>query len=183
MSEVLLISGSPAASSKSAALLAQAQAYLTSAGLSADTVSVRDFSAVDLIQARYESTEFEAFRQRINAAQALIVATPVYKASYSGSLKTLLDILPQNSLRGKIILPFATGGTLAHLLALDYALKPVLAVLGASTIHQGVYAVDTQFASDRGGFRLDEELQQRLEQSLQWLVTTVKSILPEPVLQ
>ena len=56
----------------------------------------------------------------------VIVATPIYKAAYSGLLKVFLDLLPAEALRGKTVLPLASGGSVAHLLALDYALKPVL---------------------------------------------------------
>ena len=60
------------------------------------------------------------------AARGLVIATPVYKAAYSGLLKTFLDLLPQFGLREKVILPLVTGGTPAHVLAIDYALRPVL---------------------------------------------------------
>ena len=55
-----------------------------------------------------------------------MVATPVYKAAYSGLLKVLLDLLPQTALKEKTVLPLATGGSPHHMLALDYALRPVL---------------------------------------------------------
>lgn len=62
----------------------------------------------------------------VDLADALVVATPVYKASYSGVLKTFLDVLPQKAFARKAVLPLATGGTIAHLLSIDYALRPVL---------------------------------------------------------
>jgi FMN reductase len=61
----------------------------------------------------------------------VVVATPVYKAAYSGLLKVFLDVLPQTALKGKLVLPLATGGSPHHMLALDYALRPVLQSLGA----------------------------------------------------
>ncbi len=57
----------------------------------------------------------------------MVIGTPVYKAAYSGLLKSLLDLLPQYALAGKTVLPLATGGSTAHVLAIDYALRPVLA--------------------------------------------------------
>jgi FMN reductase len=175
MSDILLISGSPSAPSKSVALLGFAADFLRSRGLSVSSVSVLDFPAEDLIQANYASPAFTVFRAQIEAASALVVATPIYKAAYTGSLKALLDILPQGALRGKTILPLATGGTPAHQLAIDYALKPVLAVLGASDIQQGVYIVDTQFRYHEEGFELDPELQARLDESLERLYQTVEA--------
>lgn len=40
----------------------------------------------------------------------VILATPVYKAAYSGLLKTFLDLLPQGGLRDKVVLPIARNG-------------------------------------------------------------------------
>ncbi|MDQ0896682.1 NAD(P)H-dependent oxidoreductase [Paenibacillus sp. V4I7] len=61
------------------------------------------------------------------------------EASYTGVLKAFLDLLPQKGLECKVVLPLAVGGTISHLLAIDYALKPVLSALGARNILQGVY--------------------------------------------
>ena len=177
MAQILLISGSPTAPSKSAALLDYSSKALVELGLSCATVGVLDFPAEDLIQARYNSAVFESFKAQVAEASGIIIATPIYKASYTGSLKALLDILPQTALRGKTLLPIATGGTMAHLLAIEYAFKPLLAVLGASDIQQGVYIVDNQFHyREEGGFTLDDDLQQRFDDSLKRLATTVKAL-------
>jgi len=177
MSRILLIAGSPVDSSRSSALIEHARRHLDQLGVDSTIVSVRDFPAEDLIQAKYDSPAFDAFKARIAAADAIVIATPIYKAAYTGALKALLDILPQNSLRGKTILPVATGGTIAHLLAIDYALKPVLSVLGASDIQQGVYIVDTQFQKTTEGYVLDAELQQRLDEGLERLAATMNSLV------
>ena len=140
-------------------------------------MGLRDFPAEDLVLARYDSPAFDEFKAQIAAAAGLVVATPIYKASYAGGLKALLDILPPGSLRGKTVLPIATGGTLAHLLAIDYALKPVLSVLGASDIQQGVYVVDSQFQREEGGdYVLEAELQARLDDSVAHLVESVGAL-------
>ena len=107
-------------------------------------ISVRDYPAEDLILGRYDSPAFELTKRLVERARGLIVATPVYQAAYAGALKALLDILPTQAFRNKIVLPIATGGSLAHLLFLDYALKPVLGALGASDILPGVYVTDGQ---------------------------------------
>jgi FMN reductase len=70
------------------------------------------------------------------------VATPVYKASYSGLLKSWLDLMPQFGLTGKAVLPLATGGSAAHALALDYALRPVLTSMDARHVVNGFLVLD-----------------------------------------
>ncbi|MFF7145596.1 NAD(P)H-dependent oxidoreductase [Streptomyces nodosus] len=75
-------------------------------------------------------------------ADGVVIGTPVYKAAYSGLLKSLLDLLPQYALAGRTVLPLATGGTTAHVLAIDYALRPVLASMGPPHITPGWFTLD-----------------------------------------
>ena len=104
--------------------------------------------------------------RQVAAARLVIVATPIYKAAYSGLLKTFLDLLPQDVLRGKTVLPLATGGSAAHLLALDYALRPVLAALRARHQLDAVYACDAQLARTAEGYAVPGELAARIERAL-----------------
>lgn len=140
------IQGSPSHASRSASLLALALSRLSGAARQSTLVSVRELPAHALLHARFDHPRIRAALDQIAAADLLLIATPIYKAAYSGVLKAFLDLLPQDGLRGKTVLPLATGGSIAHLLALDYALKPVLAALGARHILDTVYAVDAQFA-------------------------------------
>ena len=103
------------------------------------------------------------------------MATPVYKAAYAGVLKAFLDLLPQDALHDKVVLPIATGGSSAHLLALDYALKPVLGALGASHILRGVYVTDSQVQFEHGGaLRLADELDARLRSGISDLIKALR---------
>jgi hypothetical protein len=94
MTRVLLINRSPTPISRSAALLDHARTALLAAGLEVSTASILDFPAEDLIQASFGSASFASFIEEVNSASGIIVSTPVYKASFSGGLKALLDILP-----------------------------------------------------------------------------------------
>ena len=76
----------------------------------------------------------------------------------------------------------ATGGSLAHLLALDYALKPVLSALGARDILDGVFATDAQLVSDgKGNYTADAALATRLERALAPLQTRAQTRAQVPV--
>jgi SsuE family FMN reductase len=89
-------------------------------------------------------------------ADAIVIATPIYKASYTGILKAFLDLLPQDGLKDKLVLPLATGGSQSHLLALDYALRPVLQALDARQVFTSIYATSQQLTwSDVSGLTLD----------------------------
>lgn len=169
---LLGISGSPSARSRSAWLLAWALDHVSTLAARSETLVLRELPAAALLSAALDDERLRAARDRVARADVVLVSTPIYQASYSGLLKAFLDVLPQDALRGKTVLPLATGGSAAHLLALDYALKPVLSVLGARHILDGVYASDAQLPSDgEGGYLPDETLSRRLQRALEPLVT------------
>ena len=172
MTKIVAIAGSPSHPSRSYAVLEEAQKILKAQGAELEILLVRDLPAEDLLHARFGSAIINAATAQVTAADAVIISTPVYKAAYTGILKAFLDLLPQKALVGKPILPIATGGTLAHLLAIDYALNPVLGVLGATHILQGVYLVDAQFQRlETGGVEFnDAELAARFQSALTELV-------------
>lgn len=178
---IVALAGSPSHPSRSSAVLEQAQSFLHNHGLSVELLLVRDLPADALLHAKFGDPAIAALTNQVLASDGLIVSTPIYKASYTGILKAFLDLLPQKALVGKPILPIATGGTLAHLLAIDYALNPVLSVLGAEHILQGIYLVDDQFQRlDGGGVEFyDTELEARFYQALQALAQSVKLSVKE----
>lgn len=180
MPSILLLSGSPSAVSRSGALLDYARRHFIAAGLEANVVGLRDFPAKDLILGKYDSPAFDKVKELLADASAVVVATPIYKAAYTGGLKALLDILPQAALRGKTVLPLATGGSPAHLLAIDYALKPVLSALGATDLLQGVYVVDKQLAVGTDGLPEfgDDEVRARFQEAVAQVTAGVKSLAP-----
>ena len=179
MPDIVLISGSPSASSRSAAILNYARQHLAGQHqLDAVVINVRDFPPGDLLFARYDSEAFERAKELIAGAVGLVVGTPIYKASYSGTLKTFLDILPQSALKGKTVLAVASGGSPAHLLAIDYALKPVLSVLGATDLLQGVYATDDQVkVTSPDEIWLHDDLRARLHGAIDQLAANAKNQL------
>ncbi|GAB4216732.1 MAG: NADPH-dependent FMN reductase [Synechococcales cyanobacterium] len=167
MTKVIAISGSPATSSRTQAVLGYTLNVLSQNGIETALIRVRDLPAEDLLYGRYNSAAILAANEQVAQAQGVIIATPVYKAAYTGVLKSYLDLLPQTGLAGKVVLPIATGGTLAHLLSIDYSLKPLISALGSRQVLQGVYVVDKQVRlSDQGEFELDGDVLERLDQAL-----------------
>lgn len=65
-------------------------------------------------------------------ASVLVVATPTYKASYTGLLKAFLDRLPGGALRGTVAVPVTVAAAPTHRFVADLQLRPVLAELGAT---------------------------------------------------
>jgi FMN reductase len=114
------------------------------AGFTVTPIIVRDLPPDALIHGRYDDPAIKETTDSIIASNAVIIATPVYKATYTGVLKTFLDVCPAGALSGKVVLPLVTGGSPAHSLALEHGLKPVLAALGAGLILAGHYFMDSQ---------------------------------------
>jgi len=165
---IVTIAGSPSAQSRSTNLLADAARWLNSEGISHQVISVRDLPAEDLLHANFNSLTLQAAARLIDDASGIIIGTPVYKAAYSGALKAFLDILPQYAFAGKVVLPIVTGGSSAHMLAMDYALKPVLSSLGARFVLNGVFATDGQVrVREDGTLELDNDITLRMEDGLQ----------------
>lgn len=67
-----------------------------------------------------------------SSASVLVLATPVYKGSYTGLLKSFLDVLPPQALAGSVVVPVTVSAAPSHKLLADLHLRPVLAELGAS---------------------------------------------------
>ncbi len=83
------------------------------------------------------------------AADALIVASPVYKGSYTGLFKHFLDLIDPAALAGKPVLLAATGGGDRHALVIEHQLRPVFGFFEAHTLATGLYASSTDFQGDR----------------------------------
>lgn len=179
---VVSLGGSPSTRSRSGVLLERSRQWLQDRGVEVVTFQVREFPAEDLLHARFDSPQVQHFQQLVAQADGLVVATPVYKASFAGALKTLLDLLPERALEHKVVLPIATGGSIAHMLAVDYALKPVLSALKAQETLQGIFADDSQIAyGDHGKpAQLAAALEARLEDSLE-LFHSALARRPKPV--
>ncbi|MGK5113740.1 MULTISPECIES: NADPH-dependent FMN reductase [unclassified Geodermatophilus] len=78
----------------------------------------------------------------LRAAEVAVVASPTYKATYTGLLKLFLDQVGTGDLAGVVAVPLMLGAGPAHALAPDLLLKPVLVELGATTPTRGLYLLD-----------------------------------------
>jgi FMN reductase len=174
---ILLLAGSPSVSSRSTRLLHHAGDRLVSLGHRYSKLHVLDLPAQAMLQADFNHPDIKLARQQVKDAEAVVVSTPVYKAAYSGVLKAFLDLLPQDGLAGKLVLPMATGGSQSHMLALDYALRPVLAALGAKHVLPSIYATEAQISWDaEKGLAIDAAIAQRVAEGVEHLSANLQAI-------
>lgn len=92
---VITLAGSPRFPSRSSSLLEYAREKLNGLDVEVYHWNLQNFAPEDLLYARFDSPALKTFTEQLQQADGLIVATPVYKAAYSGALKTLLDLLPR----------------------------------------------------------------------------------------
>lgn len=83
----------------------------------------------------------------VQGADVVVVASPTYKAAYTGLLKLFLDRFPSDGLAGVVAVPLMLGGGPGHALAPELTLRPVLVELGASTPTRALYLIDRDFAN------------------------------------
>ncbi len=105
---------------------------------------------------------------QIQNAAAVVLFSPVYRGSFSGSLKNLLDHLPVDALRGKPCGIVAIGATHHHYLGVDWHLRDVLAWFGALLAPTSVYLASTDFAEGAPTDAARHELAE-LTRSVLWL--------------
>jgi FMN reductase len=82
----------------------------------------------------------------VAASDLLVVASPTYKATYTGLLKLFLDRIAGGGLAGVTAVPLMLGGDWRHSLAADMLLKPVLVELGATCPTRGLFLTDSDYA-------------------------------------
>ena len=160
------IAGSPGPGpSRSHVLLDRALDRLDKAGFVTRRIELALFPA-DALLGRVRDAGLEAAIAAVSEARIVLAATPVYRASYSGLLKVFFDLLPVDALEGRVAIPIATGGTFAHQLMLDHALRPLFASLGARVVSAGVYGTQTQFADGRPEASLELRLARAVDEAI-----------------
>ena len=90
--------------------------------------------------------EGRAIIDAVEAADVLVVGSPVYRASYTGALKHLFDLVDFRALAGKPVILAATGGTPLHGLMTEHQLRPLFGFFNALTLPTAIYATEVDFA-------------------------------------
>jgi len=183
---VLGLSGSPNASSKTTLAIQAALDHATSfhaafpeaerrgVHLTAQLLrlSELDLQFCDGRDLRDYTGDTRAVIEQIEAADALVLGSPVYRGSYTGRLKNVFDALPNDAMAGKPVGFVATGGTHHHYLALEHQLKPIAGFFNAYVVPGSVYASNEDFREGA----LGEECLHRLRQLGQTLVEFARRV-------
>jgi FMN reductase len=143
MTNVVILVGNPKPASRTLAVAQAARAALfREDGLGGSTIDLAEHTA-ELFE--WPSASMDALVGSVAAADVLIVASPTYKASYTGLLKSFLDRYPHNGLDGVVAVPVMTGSDLGHAMAPEIHLRSLLVELGATVPTRGLYFVMSNF--------------------------------------
>jgi NAD(P)H-dependent FMN reductase len=93
-------------------------------------------------------------------ADGFVFGSPIYRATYTGVLKNLFDLMPVEAMLGKTAALVATGGSLHHFLALDFTFRPIMTFFNMHTVPGVLYGSRDQFLPDQ---QLGPELRQQAQ--------------------
>ena len=133
--------GNPRAGSKTLAATRALVETLAEAvgGTALPVVDLADFGGRVL---DYSDSGVAALRAEIATVNLLVVATPVYKGSYTGLLKAFLDGYGPGALASVYTVPFTIAASPQHALAGPTHLQPLLDELGAISPLGGLFLPD-----------------------------------------
>lgn len=137
--------------------LAEAAVAAIDGPVEVDVVELRPLAhaLADNLLTGFPAGELAEAVETVRRADALIVVTPVFSASYSGLFKTFFDVLEPEVLTGTPVLVGATAGTARHSLVLEHALRPLFTYLHAVVVPTAVFAASEDFGEAGLDARID----------------------------
>jgi len=117
----------------------------------------------------------------IDAADAVVLATPVYRGSMTGTLKNLLDHVPVAALHGTPVAIVAMGASDHHYLGAERHLRDVLGFFGALVVPTAAYLASRDFADGVPGERAAAELDAVIAAALTLAAAELGPLGPDPL--
>ena len=158
--ELVVVSSGDSSTSKTRAL-ANAAIEIGRGGRLIDLV---DLPADALLGRRQDEAVDDAVAAA-SSADILLLATPVYRATFNGALKAFLDRFPTDALNRTVVILAATAATPTHFLSLDTGGRAVVASLGGWTVPTVVYAIGADFVDGVPGTTLLQTLEVAMGQA------------------
>ncbi len=158
-----------------AAVEANAALLLDIVDLSKDRVAILDGRSMD----QYPDGTASVI-SRLAAGDLFIIGTPVYRGTYTGALKNVLDHLPLEALEGKVVALIATGATSHHYLSIDHELRGVLAWFNAYLLPGSVYLEHSAYAEGELKDQGKRSALAELGKSLVEVHSRLRGVVPKP---
>ena len=171
---ILFVAGSPSPTSRSSFVAQVIAGAVGARGLDARFFSIRDFNAEDVLLGRAEAPEVAAFVEAAKGAAAVVLSTPVYKATYAGGLKALVDLVPPDALVGKPALGIATTRLPEHGLSAARAFSNLFAFFRARPI-DAVTVLDSEFDGAGASLALGSAAGERVGEAARSLLAATRA--------
>ena len=117
----------------------------------------------------WSSSEVKAAAAALSASTLAVIATPVYKATYTGLLKAFLDWFGQTGLAGVTVVPLMVGAAPHHALAVEVHLRPLLVEIGATVPTRGLFVMESELEA------LDATIDTWLQQAAPLLAASLRT--------
>ena len=141
---ITVVVGNPKVGSRTLRVATAVADSLRGADESASDLLIVDLAEVASALFDFESTVVKGLLDSVAASDLVVVASPTYKATYTGVLKSFLDRYGNDGLAGTVCIPVMTGAAPIHALAPEVHLRPLLVELGASTPTRGLFVTEQQ---------------------------------------
>ncbi len=139
MSGIVVIVGNPKPASRTRAAAEAVAVALSDLATGPTDITTFDLADYGPALLSWGAPEVAALKATVLGATALVVASPTYKAAYTGLLKLFLDQFDRDELAGVPTVALMTGGSPPHALAVEVHLRPVLVEIGASLPTRGLF--------------------------------------------
>lgn len=141
--KVVVVCGNPKANSRTLGV-AEEVARQAAAAAGRDNVETHVIDLANLGGQLFDwsSAEVKAEVAALSSADLAVIATPTYKATYTGLLKSFLDWFGQTGLATVVAIPVMVGGSAIHALAPEVFLRPLLVEIGAIVPTRGLFVLD-----------------------------------------
>jgi FMN reductase len=143
--KVVVVCGNPKTNSRTLGVAeAVAKRAATAAGRENITTHIIDLGNFGGQLFDWSSESVKAEVAALSGADLAVIASPTYKASYTGLLKAFLDWFGQTGLAGVVAIPVMVGGSAIHALAPEVFLRPLVVEVGAIVATRGLFILDTE---------------------------------------
>ena len=167
MNSLTAILGSPFSGSSSEKIVNLVIESLPTSDWNTRVIDLAKISSDALLLRKEDGTLNSSIDYVVNST-VIIAATPTYRATYTGLIKSFFDQLPADSLAGKLLLPIQTGGSPEHSLSIEYGLVPMVRTLGALVSTKPIFSWNEHWNEDGSP---TENMNQLVNQSVEEIVS------------
>jgi FMN reductase len=172
-SHVVFISGSPQTSSRSTRIASIIAERVDAADIRVRRFGLSDFESSELVYARADGRVAQHYLGVIESARAVVFSTPVYKATFSGGLKLMIDLIPPDMLRGKTVLAVASARIGRHFQSVQRAFDDLYRFFDVGFVVPPVFVLDEQLQVGEAGLSCDASAEAAIERAATALVSAI----------